>query len=301
MDIFGQNTTGMMERMIMDRQSPHQLGTWLDIAEGGGDAGRLIARYLRDHYRQAAFMSAGELAAAAGVSQPSVSRFAAALGFSGYAEWNRALQSVIRLELSAADRLWYAAHADDEQVNEDRVIVDENRNLRALQGSLSSEEFSLLALRMAQARDIVIVSARASATLAPYAHYFLGKVRPGVSMVTHGDARWDRLAAEDPRDTLVFALVFPRYPRALARLLTDLRERGFPLCGLTDAPASPLCALSSTVLVAPVASASLFDSYAAPVAGLNLLIRRIAQLRGQDARDRLERLEQLDQEHDVYI
>src|ERR1700753_2151079 len=45
---------------------------------------RRIAQYLLDHLPDSAFLSSVALARQAGVSQPSVTRFAAALGFSGY-------------------------------------------------------------------------------------------------------------------------------------------------------------------------------------------------------------------------
>src|SRR6202000_1982911 len=47
-------------------------------------AQRRIAQYLLDHMPDSAFLSSVTLARQAGVSQPSVTRFAAALGFSGY-------------------------------------------------------------------------------------------------------------------------------------------------------------------------------------------------------------------------
>src|ERR1700761_5730254 len=47
-------------------------------------AQRRIAQYLLDHMPDSAFLSSVALAHQAGVSQPSVTRFAAALGFSGY-------------------------------------------------------------------------------------------------------------------------------------------------------------------------------------------------------------------------
>jgi len=44
---------------------------------------RRIAQYLIEHITEAAFLSITDLAERVGVSQPSVTRFAAAVGFSG--------------------------------------------------------------------------------------------------------------------------------------------------------------------------------------------------------------------------
>ena len=45
---------------------------------------RRIAQYLIEHIAEAAFLSITDLADRVGVSQPSVTRFASAVGFSGY-------------------------------------------------------------------------------------------------------------------------------------------------------------------------------------------------------------------------
>src|ERR1700727_882936 len=57
-------------------------------------AQRRIAQYLLDHMPDSAFLSSVVLAQRAGVSQPSVTRFAAALGFSGYPAFRDALRAI---------------------------------------------------------------------------------------------------------------------------------------------------------------------------------------------------------------
>ena len=45
---------------------------------------RRIAKYIQDNYDKAAFMTAGKLGATVGVSESTVVRFAAELGYDGY-------------------------------------------------------------------------------------------------------------------------------------------------------------------------------------------------------------------------
>ncbi|PWI58978.1 hypothetical protein BM613_02595, partial [Sulfoacidibacillus thermotolerans] len=190
---------------------PAQLEQWWQTARHSSDANRLIVRYLETHYRQAAFMTSAELAKAVGVSQASISRFASLLGFSGFTEWNKAMQQLIRQELSAQDRLWFAQNPQNDEG--DRVIQSEQNNLEQLLHITNSQAFYALAQQMARARQVIFASARASATLMPYAHYFLSKVRPHVYQTEPGDSLWDHLAVENATDVLIIALAFPRYPR----------------------------------------------------------------------------------------
>src|SRR4051812_47127659 len=63
-------------------------------------AQRRIARYVIDHRDAAAFLTSESIAQQVGVSQPSVSRFAAALGYGRFSDFKRALQSWSRSEMS---------------------------------------------------------------------------------------------------------------------------------------------------------------------------------------------------------
>ena len=52
----------------------------------------LLARFITEHCDKAAFMSSFDLAAVTGVSQSTVIRFASALGYEGYGDFQNALQ-----------------------------------------------------------------------------------------------------------------------------------------------------------------------------------------------------------------
>lgn len=58
-------------------------------------AQRRIAHYLAEHLHEAIFLSSVELAERAGVSQPSVTRFAIALGFAGFPDLRHALRPLV--------------------------------------------------------------------------------------------------------------------------------------------------------------------------------------------------------------
>ena len=63
-----------------------------------------IADYILVHYDKASFMTAAKLGNLVGVSESTVVRFAAELGYDGYPEFQRALQEIIRVRLTAVQR-----------------------------------------------------------------------------------------------------------------------------------------------------------------------------------------------------
>ena len=65
---------------------------------------RRIAECIVTHYDKVVFMTASKLGEYVGVSESTVVRFAAALGYSGYPALQKALQELIRHRLTASQR-----------------------------------------------------------------------------------------------------------------------------------------------------------------------------------------------------
>lgn len=263
---------------------------------------RTISVYIEDNFAKVAFMTSAELADEVGVSQASITRFAHVLGFSGFGEWSKEMQRLIRTELSGPERLWFADHPTLATADEsgDRVVLSEYLHLQSLNDILASDEFERLAQAMVDAKRVIFVGARASATLIPYLHYFLSKVRTDVYAAVPGETLWERLPTENPEGTLIVVLAFPRYPTVVIDLVRNLVDRKFSVAAVTDHPNSPVAPHASPLVSVPVTTASLFDSYATPITLCNLLIRRVAQLTPQASMVRLARLENLDRVHGVY-
>ena len=64
-----------------------------------------IADYILNNYDKAAFMTAARLGQTAQVSESTVVRFAAELGYSGYPAMQKALQEIIRGKLTSVQRI----------------------------------------------------------------------------------------------------------------------------------------------------------------------------------------------------
>ena len=64
-----------------------------------------IANYILENYDKAAFMTANKLGQTAQVSESTVVRFAAELGFDGYPAMQKALQEIIRGKLTSVQRI----------------------------------------------------------------------------------------------------------------------------------------------------------------------------------------------------
>ncbi|NMP24535.1 MurR/RpiR family transcriptional regulator [Sulfobacillus harzensis] len=274
-----------------------ELKTQVSDQGSSSSAFRQIGQYVADHLRDVSLMSAVELAEACDVSQSTVSRFCMSLGFSGFADFVRTLQDLVREEWKAPDRTRYLHHPTPSE--DDPLIAEEMTNLSQLPLICESTEAKAMVQFILRSPRLVLAGARASATMMPYAAYFLSKIRDSVECATPDTPQWTALASHVQPDTAVLAFVFPRYSAVLLDWLADVARWATPIAAITDRPHTPVESLARPVAVVPVARASLFDSYAAVMVFINYLIREAAAAT-PNIEARLQALEDYETRRHVY-
>lgn len=257
-----------------------------------------IAAYIEQYYMQIIFMTAGELALQLSVSQGSVSKFCIALGYRGYADFLRNLQKFVGKEITAPERYHYTSvsthHTDD-------VIEREIENLRTLKEITAGADYHKLVDTIVNVEEIVLLSARMSATLLPYMRYTLDKLRDNVRLVTPDGNDWDYFQVKYKKERVrVIAMGLPRYPRVLVEKVKELRKDGYKIDVITDSRFSPLCKYADTKVFIPTTVASVFDLYSTPMAFINLLITDVSK-QLPEMEKRLAKIEQIDNQQKIYF
>ncbi|WP_240196836.1 MurR/RpiR family transcriptional regulator [Nonomuraea lactucae] len=221
---------------------------------------RRIARYLLERPEEAVFLTSVDIAEAVGTSQPSVTRFAFALGFTGFPEFRDDLRAALREGQDPA--------AEPTELNPIQAMVNsEIRNLELLRDSLGDTgRLAEVAARLAASRPLPVIGLRVSAPLAHFFGYFAAKAHPDVRVIdTPGSTLEDRLSrAAQAGASWVLAFGLPRYPRELRDGLIWARRAGLRVALITDHSVGALSEHADVVLTAPVSSQFAFDSQAAP-------------------------------------
>jgi DNA-binding MurR/RpiR family transcriptional regulator len=258
-------------------------------------AQRRIARCLVEHAPEAAYLSSGELAERAQVSQPSVTRFAIALGFDGYPGLRRRIREVLG---GTPD------NAGDEPNDLQRAVLGEAGNLTRLAAALADpgpvEKAGKL---LAASRPLPVLGLRAAAPVAGYFGYFAAKVHPDVRVLDGGGtALGDRLEqARTGGASALLAFVLPRYPREALDALREAGTLGLTTVVVTDSPMSPVAAAADLVLSAAVGSGLVFDLHAAPLAVAGVLLQSMCDAAPAHAQTRLEAFEQSAARRQVFL
>lgn len=257
-----------------------------------------LAYYIDKNLMRIIFMTANEVAAENNVSQGSVSRFCTSLGYRGYNDFLRNVQKYVSKEITAPQRLQYTSQNNNDQ-KISNILEMEHKNVDEIGTLLHHPNCEKLVSLILSAHQLVLISARMSATLLPYTCYLLNKLRDGVSSVTPHMPQWDTLSLRDPKETVFISFAFPRYPNLLLEKMEELHAAGFRVATITDSLISPAGAVADLTIPVPVTSSSIFDIYSSPLLFINLLIRNVSKVT-PGLSDRLQSIEQQDEAHEIY-
>ncbi|MGW3863780.1 MurR/RpiR family transcriptional regulator [Streptomyces sp. NPDC005047] len=247
---------------------------------------RRIAHSMVRRAPEVPFLSSVELAELAGVSQPSVTRFAVALGFDGYPALRRHLREVAPAEPDAGT---------DDRNEYQQAVMAEIENLRHLAEVLADPGPVAEAGRMlAGSRPLPVLGLRAAAAQAHGFAYFAAKVHPDVRLLNEGGTMLhDRVdAAVRAGATALLCFALPRHPREVVDALTHAKEAGLMVVTVADSAFAPVAKVSDLLLPAAVGTGLAFDTACAPM----LLGRVLLEAMCDDLPDAQARLEEFDAE-----
>ena len=261
---------------------------------------RRIAECIVQHYDKAAFMTASKLGQYVGVSESTVVRFAAALGYEGYPQLQKALQELIRHRLTASQRFEMTSDMDHSQVLA-KVLKADMQNIRATMDEIDIHVFEAAIDKILQARHIYVLGLRASAPLAQFLSHYLKYIFPNVTLVTSGISDvFEQIMRINDEDLLI-GISFPHYTSRTLEAMELAKNRGASLLAITDGPLSPLHSVADLCLMAKSDMASFVDSLCAPLSLINALIVALGQRRRQQVAQYFDQLEGIWSEYKVYL
>ncbi|MFF8420751.1 MurR/RpiR family transcriptional regulator [Streptomyces sp. NPDC015680] len=234
------------------------------------------------------FLSSVELAELAGVSQPSVTRFAVALGFDGYPALRKHLREVAPTEPVAGD-----GDGDDAYNEYQQAVLGEIENLRHLAELLADPGPVERAGRLlAASRPLPVLGLRAASSQARGFGYFAAKVHPDVRVLDEGGSMLrDRIdAARRAGASALICFALPRHPREVVDALAYAQEQGMTVVSVADSAFAPVAKYSDLLIPAAVGTGLAFDTACAPM----LLGRVLLEAMCDDLPDAQARLEEFD-------
>lgn len=261
-----------------------------------------IAHFIINHYDEAAFMTALKLGNTVGVSESTVVRFAAELGFAGYPQLQKAVQGLIRSKLTTLQRIEVSrARMTDREVLDDVMSYDLS-NIRQTMEELPRDVFYDAVDTLTNARRVYIFGAGSCQAIASFTAFYLKLFLNDVRLIhATGQSEIFEEMLNISADDVVIGISFPRYSNRAYTTLGFAASKGAKVIALTDSTTSPIADLASHLLLAHSDMASVVDSLAAPLSVMNALIVAVSLKQLDERRTLLTELETLWNSQAVYL
>jgi len=270
-------------------------------AAGFSKGQKRIAQYIQEHYESAAFMTAFKLGETVGVSESTVVRFAAELGFDGYPQLQKAMQELIRSKLTTVQRIEVtrARMADDEVL--DNVMAYDMANIRQTLEELPRDVFYQAVDAIVEARRVYIFGAGSCRALANFLAYYLKLLLPDIHLIyTSSETEILEEMLQIGEQDAIIGLSFPRYSSKAVKTVHFAHSRQAKIIAITDSVLSPIAEYASYLLLAHSDMATIVDSLVAPLSIINALLVAVSLKKMDSNAARLTELEQLWETYQVF-
>lgn len=262
---------------------------------------RALGEYIAKHYDKAAYMTAAQLGKNAGVSESTVVRFAAEIGFDGYQSLQKNLRETMRNQLNSLQRMELAANkiADGDILS--AVLKSDIEKIISTLNEIDKEQFDGAVETLLNAENIYITGVRSAAALASFTGFYFNLLFDNVRLInsTGADDIFEQLFRVGKNDA-VLGMSFPRYSRNTVAALRYAAGCGASVIGITDNKKSPIVKFSKYCLIARSDMDSFVDSLVAPLSVVNALIVAVGMRKKKETVDTFKKMETIWAEYEVY-
>lgn len=262
---------------------------------------KILASYISDNYDKAVFWTAAKLGEVVGVSESTVVRFAYALDYKGYPEFQKALEELVQNKLNSVQRM----EVTYGKMNRSKILTsilssDAGRIKQTLE-EIDVSTFESAVDMFLEARKIYIVGLRNCAPLASFVHFYFNMLFDNVQLLISNSATelFEQMVHINKND-VVFGISFPRYSLRTLKCLEFASNKSAKVITLTDSVHSPMNLYSSCNLVAKSDMASIVDSLVAPMSVLNALVIALCMKKQKSVIKTLDELEMIWDDYQVY-
>ena len=262
--------------------------------------GKILGEFTIQNPRKVVFMTTRELAEACDVSEATVVRFVAQLGYDGYADFLQELRDYVETGMTLKDRVDLPGVKGPGANRLHRVVFDEMNNLKKFYETVDMKTLERFVKAVEESESVYLIGSRISYTYAYYLGWALTKVRKGIRILKGSDSATIDWMANAPEQSLVVMIATSRYPNELIRLSKVVRRLGHSLYLITDNKLCPLIPFANETLIAPSKSISLIGSPTAILCVANYIALELAgriEDNGPDSHP--EKLERVYLENDI--
>lgn len=210
---------------------------------------RTLAAYVSEHCDKAAFMSSFELADASGVSQSTVMRFAVALGYAGYGDFQQAMQNELQGRLTTLSGFEKQEEKSADRDAWERVAATDAVNIKKNIDLNDMEAIRNLCMRLNFSSKIYIYGQGYASIAAQYLSAYLRVLLRNVCDVNHTAIEPLAAIADIDAGDLLLLISFPVHTENTKRMAAYARHRGAGVATISEGAHSEIADYADLNLV----------------------------------------------------
>lgn len=261
-----------------------------------------IAEFIKENYNQAVFMTAAKIGNMLSISESTVVRFALALGFRGYPDFQKELAEWVKDELNTVSKMGakYGKSSQSEIINS--VLRADIERIGHTMEMVDVAAFEAAADSIIEAKTVYVVGLRTCEPLADFLSFYLNMIRGNVVLLrtTSASEMFEQMIRIDETDVLI-GISFPRYSMRTLKAMEFANDRNAKVIAITDSIHSPMNLYSSCNLFAKSDTISIVDSLVAPLSLINALVVALCLKCPNEVKKNLSDLEQVWNNYQVYL
>ena len=256
-----------------------------------------IANVLLNSYPSAGLTSLSNLAAQAGVSDPTVHRMVIKLGFDGFPGFQQALLAEVDERMNSPLSMLEGMVPD---YTDDNVQKSVFRHLAVSLAKVAEQGASVdfraaVGLLADTSQAVLCCGGRASAFLAWRLASHLNQIRPRTMQIDPSIDRASASLMDMTPGTVLVVYDFRRYQDTVVNYACEAKKRGARILLFTDEWKSPISSFSEITLTSAVQNLSPFDTKVPALAQCEALMAALLRAIPEQARTRMRALETLRQ------
>ncbi len=244
-----------------------------DGMPGFSKSNRKLAHYIIENTDEAAFSTAAQLGRNTGISESTVVRFAAKLGYKGFPQFQQALSKVLKSRLNTTS----AIDIKNENLTHSKILeyvmTGDADKINYTYRNIDDKAFDEAVDTILTARKVYVVGLRSSAALAQFLVFYLRMAVKNIETVTTNSSSemFEQMINVGEEDAVI-GISFPRYSMRTLKAMEFANNRSAKVIAITDSIHSPMNLYSSCNLFARTDMATIVDSLVAPMSLINALI-----------------------------
>jgi len=258
-----------------------------------------LGNYIMQNPSKVVFMTTKELAEACEVSEATVVRFVASIGFHGYSEFQQALKDFVNTGMSLPERVNMKGIKETGLDRLHRGVLEELNNLKYMYETIDVEKMNRFVEYLNERETVFVTGSRLSYTFAYYLGWSLTKIRKGIHILKGSDSTAIDFLTNAPENSLVILTAATRYPNELIKLSKLVRRLGHTLLVLTDSSISPVIQFANLSLVVPSRSIPFIGNVSNMLCVIQYLVQELASRKGESLQKHQEQLEKVYMENDI--